>query len=91
MTFRKGKSPNPDGRRIEAQLKRAARAEGPGCITALAAVRDNENAAPELRAQAALTLLDLAKWKWNGSGRGASASNGVPVASSPALNLKGRP
>ena len=85
MAFRKGKSANPDGRKIEAQVKRAARAEGPGCIAALAAVRDNENAAPELRAQAALTLLDLAKWKWNGNGRGAASSNGLLGTPSPAI------
>jgi hypothetical protein len=66
MTFRKGKSPNPNGRKIEAQVKRAARAEGPGCVATLAALRDNERATPEVRAQAAMRLLDIAKWKWNG-------------------------
>ena len=69
MTFRKGQSPNPDGRKIEAQVKRAARAESPGCIVALATVRDDATAAPEVRTQAALELLALAKWKWNGPGR----------------------
>jgi hypothetical protein len=62
MTFQKGRSPNPDGRKIEARMKRAARAEGHGCVLALASVRDDATAAPEIRAQAALRLLELAKW-----------------------------
>jgi hypothetical protein len=62
MPFSRGKSPNPDGRKIEAQVKRAARAEGEKCVEVLAAVRDDEQAAPEVRAQAAMRLLDLGKW-----------------------------
>lgn len=71
MPFSKGRSPNPDGRKIEAQVKRAARAEGEKCVAVLAAVRDNDKAAPEIRAQAALRLLDLARW------------NGRNIASAP--------
>jgi hypothetical protein len=74
MTFQKGKSPNPDGRKIEAQVKRAARAESPGCIAALARVRDDAAAAPEVRAQTALELLALAKWKWNGARRATAST-----------------
>lgn len=62
MSFQKGLSPNPDGRKIEAQVKRAARAQGEKCVAALAAVRDNDGAPPEVRAQAAMRLLDLGKW-----------------------------
>jgi hypothetical protein len=75
MTFRKGKSPNPSGRRIEALVKRAARAEGQGCVAALAAVRDNEAAPPEVRAQAAMRLLDIAKWKWNGTAQAPTSAD----------------
>lgn len=62
MPFVKGCSPNPDGRKAEAVVKRAARAEGEKCVTALAQVRDDSTAAPEIRAQAAIQLLALAKW-----------------------------
>ena len=72
MPFSKGPSANPDGRRIEAQLKRAARAQGERCVEVLAAVRDDERAAPEVRAQAAMRLLDLGKW--NGRRRNAATS-----------------
>ena len=62
MPFEKGRSPNPDGRKVEAMVKRAARAEGERCVATLAAVRDDSSAAPDTRAQAAMRLLDLAKW-----------------------------
>jgi hypothetical protein len=62
MPFSKGCSSNPDGRKIEAQVKRAARAQGERCVEVLAAVRDDERATPEVRAQAAMRLLDLGKW-----------------------------
>lgn len=62
MAFSKGRSANPDGRKVEAKIKRAARAEGEKCVAALAAVRDDNSVAPEMRAKAAFTLLDLAKW-----------------------------
>ena len=62
MPFAKGRSPNPDGRKIEAGVKRAARAEGEKCVSTLATVRDDLSAAPEIRAQAAIQLLALAKW-----------------------------
>jgi hypothetical protein len=61
--FVKGQSSNPDGRKIEAKVKRAARAEGENCVKALATVRDDERAPPQLRAEAAFKLLDLAKWQ----------------------------
>jgi hypothetical protein len=77
MPFSKGQSPNPDGRKVEAQVKRAARAEGEKCVAVLAAVRDNDNAAPEVRAQAALKLLDLGRW------------NGRHVGTSPAVAFGG--
>ena len=62
MTFAKGRSPYPDGRKAEAQVKRAARAEGAKCVAVLASVRDDQAASPEIRAQAAIKLLTLAKW-----------------------------
>lgn len=62
MPFPKGQSPNPDGRKIEAQVRRSARAEAEKCVAVLADVRDNQSATPELRAQAALQLLALGKW-----------------------------
>jgi hypothetical protein len=62
MSFSKGISPNPDGRKVEAQVTRAARAEGEKCVAALAAVRDDPAAVPELRAKAVFQLLALAKW-----------------------------
>jgi hypothetical protein len=60
--FAKGMSGNPDGRKVEAQVRRAARAESAKCVAALAAIRDDSDASIEVRAKAALELIALAKW-----------------------------
>lgn len=73
MAFAKGHAANPDGRRIEAQVKRAARAEGENCVKVLAAVRDDQSAPAGVRAQAALRLLDLARWNRHHPGGAAAA------------------
>ena len=44
------------GRKMEALVKRAARAQGGKCVEVLAAVRDDERVAPEVRAQAAIRI-----------------------------------
>lgn len=61
--FTTGISGNPEGRKVEAQVKRAARAESAKCVAALACVRDDQSAPPEIRATAALELLKLAAWR----------------------------
>jgi hypothetical protein len=65
MPFAKGHSPNPDGRKIEAQVRRRARSEAEKSIAVLATVRDNATAPPEIRAQAAMQLLALGNWKFH--------------------------
>lgn len=59
MAFPKGRSPNPDGRRLEAAVRRTARAEAERCIAALARVRDDDCAAPEVRLAASAKILAL--------------------------------
>ena len=59
MAFPKGRSPNPDGRRLEAAVRRTARAEAEKCIAALARVRDDDCAAPEVRLAASAKILAL--------------------------------
>lgn len=62
MPFTKGQRAYPDGRKLEAAVRRAAREEARPSIVALAAVRDDAAVAPEVRAQAAMKLLDLGRW-----------------------------
>jgi hypothetical protein len=60
MPFKKGQKSFADIRAERAALRQRARAEASKCIEALAHVRDDLAASPELRAQAAIRLLDLA-------------------------------
>lgn len=59
MAFPKGRSPNPDGRRLEAAVRRSARAEAEKCIAALARIRDNEAAPARVRLEASTRILAL--------------------------------
>ena len=59
MAFSKGRSPNPDGRKLEAAVRRSARAEAERCIAALAQVRDDGEASPQVRLEASARILAL--------------------------------
>lgn len=58
--FKPNESGNLNGRKAEAHLKALARSEVPASVAALAGVRDNPEASPETRFNAAVLLIELA-------------------------------